>query len=756
MGKFKDFRIVLDESAAKTGDRHHVFAFGRLNPPTTGHGKLIDRVKEIASKVKGSHSVVLSGSQDSQKNPLSSAQKLKHARRFFPNTNLSVASRNEPTLFHHLRKLHSDGVTHLHFVAGSDRLPEYKTLIDRYNGKSGEFTFKKVTMHSAGERDPDAEGTEGMSASKMRAHAKAGNFSEFRKGIPAHVSDKHAREMYDDVRRGMNLREEEEMIFEDSVVGEIYIPTTVGVNMSLISRDKMPQIKSADLEEFRKYMETQGISSSVETVPTNKLKPSQSEFSEIKIKNLMSQAQAENLKKIIMISIDNYVLDGHHRWLANYNKNPKTPQKVLRFHARIAKIISAAKKFPKVSYKTIEENFEHLSEGVYDPAIFKAVFLAGGPGSGKDFVLGKIISGFGLVEVSSDPFLSHLMTKHKLDLKMPSHEAPQRDLVRGRAKNLEQEKKRLVIAGRLGIIVNGVADEVNKILYKKKELESLGYDTMMVFVNTSDEVSRQRNIERGQMGGRTVPENIRSEKWKGAQEASKHFAIMFGPDKFISVDNSEDLRYVAREVKASIERGFSQMSKKIRAFINTPPSRPEARNWIKSELEMKKMKRESIDELFEDSFLHNRGAAIVTHRNSYGGVVRHIARTSDTATPGHQPAARAPDRVKKEDWTADEPISANWTASSKRKEWTSAPTEAKADTFARDFDTTMALTTPSGTPAAKGYLSPRLGEADKVSSLPHKKNLKKILKEINRKKRKLISESTGGDLLILENTDDLL
>jgi hypothetical protein len=607
MGKFKDFRIVLDESAAKTGDRHHVFAFGRLNPPTTGHGKLIDRVKEIASKVKGSHSVVLSGSRDSQKNPLSSAQKLKHARRFFPNTNLSVASRNEPTLFHHLRKLHSDGVTHLHFVAGSDRLPEYKTLIDRYNGKPGEFTFKKVTMHSAGERDPDAEGAEGMSASKMRAHAKAGNFSEFRKGIPAHVSDKHAREMYDDVRRGMQLKEE----------------------------------------------------------------------------------------------------------------------------------------------KT-------LSEGVYDPAIFKAVFLAGGPGSGKDFVLGKIISGFGLVEVSSDPFLSHLMTKHKLDLKMPSHEAPQRDLVRGHAKNLEQEKKRLVIAGRLGIIVNGVADEVNKILYKKKELESLGYDTMMVFVNTSDEVSRQRNIERGQMGGRTVPENIRSEKWKGAQEASKHFAIMFGPDKFISVDNSEDLRYVAREVKASIERGFSQMSKKIRAFINTPPSRPEARNWIKSELEMKKMKRESIDELFEDSFLHNRGAAIVTNRNSYGGVVRHIARTSDTATPGHQPAARAPDRVKKEDWTVNEPISANWTASSKRKEWTSAPTEAKADTFARDFDTTMALTTPSGTPAAKGYLSPRLGEADKVSSLPHKKNLKKILKEINRKKRKLISESTDGDLLILENTDDLL
>lgn len=637
MKKFKNMRRRLWEAQEK----HAVLAFGRMNPCTIGHGKLIEKVKSIAAKVGGSHHVVLSHSQDSKKNPLSPAQKLKHARRFFPQTNLSVSSPKSPTYLTQAADLHSKGdVTHLHMVAGSDRVDEFEKTLNKYNGthKGALFNFKKITVHSAGERDPDAEGVEGMSASKMRAAAQSGNFEEFRKGIPSHVSDKHARELYDDVRRGMNIREENETI---------------------------------------------------------------------------------------------------------------------------------------------------LSEGVYDPSIFKAVFLAGGPGSGKDFILGKIISGFGLIEVSSDPFLTHLMTKHKLDLKMPEKEAPQRDIVRGRAKNLEQEKKRLVIAGRLGIIVNGVADEVNKILYKKRELEELGYETMMVFVNTSDEVSRQRNIERGQMGGRTVPEPIRSEKWKGAQESRKQFAIMFGSDNFISVDNSEDLRYVDRETRARIEQGFMRMNKQIRAFVNTRPSRPEAQRWIQSELMSKKSRirnplKEDLDSIYcvtEDSFLHNRGAAVVTRRNSYGGITRPIARTSDTATVGHQPAARAPDSsfhphqqyqpqsrpmkrrpitsnrlIKKEDWTTSNPVSVNWTSKRKDTEWT-APSEAiKADSFPRDFDTTMALTTPSGTPAAKGYLSPRLGEGERPS--PKGKNIKKILKEINRKKKRLMAEEEEKNLL--ENIDDLL
>jgi nicotinamide mononucleotide adenylyltransferase len=168
--KFKEF---IQESK----ENHAVLAFGRMNPPTTGHGKLVDKVKDVAKENNASHHVVLSHSQDKAKNPLSAEAKLKHAKRFFPNTNLSVSNKEHPTFLHHAAKLHKQGVTHLHMIAGSDRVDEYKKKLSQYNGthKDALYNFKKITVHSAGQRDPDAEGTEGMSASKMRGHASGGN-----------------------------------------------------------------------------------------------------------------------------------------------------------------------------------------------------------------------------------------------------------------------------------------------------------------------------------------------------------------------------------------------------------------------------------------------------------------------------------------------------------------------------------------------------------------------------------------------------
>ncbi len=184
-------------------------AFGRMSPPTTGHEVLVNKVKEVADKVGGNHSVVLSHTQDKDKNPLSSADKLKHAKRFFPDTNLSTSSKESPTFLSHAAELHKKGVTHLHMVAGSDRVAEYKKKLAQYNGthEGALFNFKKITVHSAGQRDPDAEGTAGMSASKMRGHASSGNFKEFKKGIPKHVPEHHAKEMYNDVRKGMQIKE---------------------------------------------------------------------------------------------------------------------------------------------------------------------------------------------------------------------------------------------------------------------------------------------------------------------------------------------------------------------------------------------------------------------------------------------------------------------------------------------------------------------------------------------------------------------
>ena len=184
---------------------HHVFAFGRMNPPTVGHGALVDKVKELAAAKKAGHSIVISHSQDPEKNPLSAEQKLKHAKRMFPSTNITAATEENPTFVHQLKKLHKKGVTNVTMVAGSDRVDEYKKLLDKYNGPGGEFNFKKVDVVSAGERDPDAEGVSGMSASKMRSHAITNKFSEFKKGIPAHVHPEHAKELFNDVRKGMDI-----------------------------------------------------------------------------------------------------------------------------------------------------------------------------------------------------------------------------------------------------------------------------------------------------------------------------------------------------------------------------------------------------------------------------------------------------------------------------------------------------------------------------------------------------------------------
>jgi len=193
----------------QTSSDHHVITYGRMNPPTNGHEKLVNKVHQIAKKHNASHEVILSGSHDSKKNPLSPAQKKKHASRAFPGTNVTVADKAHPTLLHHLSRLHSQGVKHVHIVVGSDRVQEFHDLAHKYNGvagRHGHYKFKSITVHSAGQRDPDSEGVSGMSGSKLRAHANAGNYSEYRKGVSSNMSDKHAKEMYNDIRKGSGLK----------------------------------------------------------------------------------------------------------------------------------------------------------------------------------------------------------------------------------------------------------------------------------------------------------------------------------------------------------------------------------------------------------------------------------------------------------------------------------------------------------------------------------------------------------------------
>ena len=436
--KFKEF---IQESKEK----HAVLAFGRMNPPTTGHGKLVDKVKDIAKEHDASHHVVLSHSQDKAKNPLSSETKVKHAKRFFPNTNITVSDKEHPNFLTQAAKLHKQGVTHLHMVAGSDRVGEYHKLLHKYNGthEGALFNFKHIKVHSAGERDPDAEGASGMSASKMRAHASGGNFKEFKKGVPSHVPEHHAKELYNDVRHHMGVKESIDTSFE-----------------------------------------------------------------------------------------------------------------------------------------------ELLFEGVHDKAIFKAVFLAGGPGSGKDYVLDNTLSGHGLTEINSDKALEYLMDKKGLDKTMPASEKIERDVTRGKAKSVTELRERLALYGRNGVIINGTGDDAEKIKRIKGRLEELGYDTSMIMVNTRDEVSAMRNVERGQRGGRTVPETIRKEKWQSVQNARVDLGKLFG-DKYIEFDNSEDLRSAHPDIVNAKKKELLDIYKQFQKFVSTPPKSKQAKEWVAAELEKK-------------------------------------------------------------------------------------------------------------------------------------------------------------------------
>ena len=356
----KSFLEILQEE--ESAGKHHVTTFGRMNPPTTGHLKLIDKVKEVAHKQGAEHSVVVSHSQDAKKNPLSGAQKVKHLKRYSPDTHFEKSSSEHPTIFHHAEKLHKQGVTHLHVVAGSDRVKEYKDKLNKYNGKPNKeghvpFHFKKITVHSAGHRDPDAEGSEGMSGTKMREHAKSSNFKEFRKGVPGHVSEKHAKELMHDTRKGMGLHED------------------------------------------------------------------------------------------------------------------------------------------------------------VDRGLFKAIFVTGGPGSGKDVIIREAIAEGRIVELNLVQAQDYLGDKQKLSEKT-------------------NDFRREGIRNRGPLIINGPADDKDRINYIKEELEELGYQTMMVFVNTTDEVSKERNS----LLSRMMVESVRQDKWSKSQRNTKYFTEAF--KSFVVFDNT--------------------------------------------------------------------------------------------------------------------------------------------------------------------------------------------------------------------------
>ena len=193
------------------------FTFGRMNPPTIGHEKLMRSLSEKSGK--NPYRVYLSQSQDKKKNPLSFTEKIKYARKMFPkHARQIMADKKIKNVFDVATKLYNEGYKHVSLVVGSDRINEFKILLNKYNGKKarhGFYNFEKINVISAGERDPDADGATGMSASKMRQAVTEKNFTKFSQGLPRNMSNAEAKKLYNSVRIGMGLREQK--IFQNLI-----------------------------------------------------------------------------------------------------------------------------------------------------------------------------------------------------------------------------------------------------------------------------------------------------------------------------------------------------------------------------------------------------------------------------------------------------------------------------------------------------------------------------------------------------------
>ena len=215
--------------------------------------------------------------------------------------------------------------------------------------------------------------------------------------------------------------------------------------------------------------------------------------------------------------------------------------------------------------------FTELQEGVYDPNIFKAFFIAGGPGSGKSFVVRKTTGGLGMKVVNSDDVFEKLLDKEGLSKKMPESEREPRDIVRAKAKRLTAKKQENFVEGRLGLIIDGTGKDYDKITRQATKLKQLGYDVHMIFVNTSLDVALERNAKRS----RTVPESVAIKSWNNVQRNIGKFSQYFRQN-FVVVDNNDELENDGMVLNS--------VFKQIRPLANKKIYNKIAYKWIGDEL----------------------------------------------------------------------------------------------------------------------------------------------------------------------------
>ena len=373
----------MEKQADKPQKEHAVFTFGRFNPPTTGHKKLVDKVVSHAKAHNADNYVFASHSQDSKKNPLGHKHKTELMKKFFPHAHVHDGE-HVKTALDAVNHLHKKGYKKVTMLVGSDRHQEFHNLLHKYNPG-----IKHLEVTSAGHRDPDAEGVEGMSASKMRDHASKKEFSKFRHGVP---NKAHAKELYHAVRKGMKL-----------------------------------------------------------------------------------------------------------------------------------------------------ENFQNE---------FKALFLVGGPGSGKDFIINSLLDESKIIEFPLDKLYRAIADQTNLD----------------------------ELNNYPSMIINGNADNLNKILVSKQVLESMGYDVSMVYVYTTDEESKARNDLRISRGAKTFTEDQRKEKYESSIQNIHEFSPLF--EAFHIFNNSDNFTSVNPTKKNEISGWLQELGESIGEFFEASVSSEAAKMWL--------------------------------------------------------------------------------------------------------------------------------------------------------------------------------
>ena len=235
----------------------------------------------------------------------------------------------------------------------------------------------------------------------------------------------------------------------------------------------------------------------------------------------------------------------------------------------------------------LENTYDSLNEGINDPGVFKAVFMAGGPGSGKSLAAKKLGFGsMGLRPVNSDQSFEMGLKKAGLSLKMPESEEEQRDAIRVHAKAITGKRQEMYLKGRLGIVIDSTARDVKNIVKQRKLLQDLGYETAMVFVNTSLETALDRNRQRE----RSIPDNIVQSNHATVRKNMGKLQATFGRQNFFIVDNDGDMN--------DLDKNTTKIFPRLRAFVKSFPSNKMATAW-KSALTMKPMKNIALAASYE-------------------------------------------------------------------------------------------------------------------------------------------------------------